>query len=161
MPVLVDYRCPDCQRIREVRTPSPPPSSQICPQCGGEAARVWSPFGIGHSVLPPDRSPPAPRRSAPLCATNPDVPGLCHMTPTAGRAWLARARKDGRALDRELEHQERAARTSPPATTDVVSHSHSHDHQADHHSHDHQAHDHHPLDHHAKDGSRALGQHEG
>ncbi|MGH9098838.1 MAG: hypothetical protein ACRDV8_01230 [Acidimicrobiales bacterium] len=58
--------------------------------------------------------------------SNPDVPGLCHMTPAAGRAWLARARNDGRALDRELERQEKEGGMSPPTIDDVVSHHHFH-----------------------------------
>jgi hypothetical protein len=50
------------------------------------------------------------------------------MSPSAGRAWLARARNDNRALDRELERQERAAAVRPPVLADAVAHDHGHDH---------------------------------
>lgn len=125
MSVLVDYRCAACGRTTEVWTATPPTPSRPCPHCGASANRIWSPFGIGRTTAPRERSLTAAPR-APLCVSNPDVPGLCHMTPAAGRAWLARARKDGRALERELERQEKAAVTSPPTIDDVVSHHHSH-----------------------------------
>jgi hypothetical protein len=77
----------------------------------------------------PERAPTASPSPDPLCIRNPDVPGLCHMSPSAGRAWVARARGDNRALDRELERQERAAKVSPPTLADVVAHDHSHSHR--------------------------------
>jgi hypothetical protein len=50
------------------------------------------------------------------------------MSPSAGRAWLARARNDNRALDRELERQARAAAVRPPTLADAVAHDHGHGH---------------------------------
>jgi hypothetical protein len=50
------------------------------------------------------------------------------MSPSAGRAWVARARRDNRALDRELERQERAAAVQQATLNDVVAHTHLHGH---------------------------------
>jgi hypothetical protein len=50
------------------------------------------------------------------------------MSPAAGRAWLARARGDNRALERELSRQETAAAAGPLRLSDVVAHTHTHTH---------------------------------
>lgn len=129
MAIIVDYLCPDCGSRAEAFVVHPVPSSRACDSCGGESRRRWSPVGIVSRA--PD-TPPAPARPAPtrparsLCADNPDVPGLCHMSPTAGRTWVARYRGDHRALDAELEKQQKAAAVSPPTMADAISHEHSH-----------------------------------
>src|SRR5690606_10628152 len=97
-----------------------------CDSCGGASRRLWSPVGLVSSSQEsgkPEKKK-APSRMGSLCATNPDVPGLCHMSESAGRAWIARYRGDGRALDKELERQEKAAAISPPTREDAVTHSH-------------------------------------
>jgi hypothetical protein len=140
MGVLVDYRCTQCAGVTEQRVPPPPPAQRACPACGGIARRVFAPAGvIGRSRPPagmpapgtgapsgsgsarPDRGGASgPDAAVPLCLRYRDVPGLCHMAPSAARAWIARARGDNRALDRELERQERAASEGsggPPVVT--------------------------------------------
>jgi hypothetical protein len=130
--ILVDYRCRTCGGRAEFRVGSPPPGTRTCPACGADAVRAWGPVSALTKRAPSsDRPPTAPHRAEsapPLCVANPDVPGLCHMSRAAGRAWVARARGDNRALERELEHQETAAATSPPKRADVLAHSHSHSH---------------------------------
>lgn len=131
MPVRVEYTCPRCLGRHEAQVASPPPAVRSCPSCGGTARRVWSPIGVHTSRVPPTASVvPQQRARAPLCASNPDVPGLCHLPPEAGRLWLARARKDGRALEKELERIEQAP--SPLGSTFSAGHHHG----AHHHSHD-------------------------
>ncbi|WP_281690224.1 hypothetical protein [Pseudonocardia thermophila] len=96
---------------------------------------------------------PAPRAEAPalsgpaLCQRYPDVPGLCHMNPVAARSWIARARRDNRALEREIARQERAyAEGTLDPSTSPVAHDHGHGHGHGHghwHSHGHaHSHDH-------------------
>jgi hypothetical protein len=130
--ILVDYVCRRCRGRAEAWVHSPPPATRPCAACGAEANRGWSPVRAISSRSPSSNAEPvSPGRTAPatpLCVTNPDVPGLCHMSPSAGRAWVARARGDNRALDRELERQERAAAVTPPTLADVVSHTHGHGH---------------------------------
>lgn len=107
---------------------SPAPSTRSCQLCGGESLRRFSPVGLisgaGERVSgPPDDSQSS---DSSLCAQNPDVPGLCHMSPTAGRAWIARYRGDNRALDAELAKQETAASIESPTMSDAISHAHTH-----------------------------------
>ncbi|WP_291054232.1 hypothetical protein [Herbiconiux sp.] len=144
MAILVDYRCTACGSRHEAFVASPAPALRTC-ACGGEARRLFSPVGMisGRGSGGADATTaPAPgtaaaaseaRRArkekaefASLCAQNPDVPGLCHMSPSAGRAWVARARGDGRALDAELTRQQAAAAISPPTMADAISHEHTH-----------------------------------
>lgn len=129
MPVLVDYVCRTCCGRSEAWVVSPPPVTRVCPACGAVAQRAWASIGTlsSRSAAPAGRQ----RRSGgadPLCVRNPDVPGLCHMSPSAGRVWVARARRDNRALDRELANQEAAAKVAIPTLADVVMHEHGHSH---------------------------------
>ncbi|MFB2599633.1 hypothetical protein ACEXQE_17720 [Herbiconiux sp. P17] len=132
MSILVDYRCTDCGGQQEAFVDSPPPSRRTCAACGGESRRRWSPVGMisrrGEASRAPESSVRAAPPGASLCAQNPDVPGLCHMSPSAGRAWVARARGDNRALDAELASQQKAAALSKPTVADAISHEHSHPH---------------------------------
>jgi hypothetical protein len=125
--VLVDYVCPTCAGRFEQWITTPAPATGTCPACGGVARRAWSPIGLTRGGSPtPAPAPDRSRDTAALCARNPDVPGLCHMSPDAARGWIARARKDNRTLEGELAKQEAAAAIRPPRLEDVVSHSHSH-----------------------------------
>jgi len=127
MPVLVDYVCTACSGRVEAWVSTPAPPFETCPACGSRSRRVWSPVGLSSgSTAAEPRAVIAAHTVRPLCATNPDVPGLCHMSPSAGRAWVARARGDGRALDREIERQEKAAAIKAPTVSDVLSHTHGH-----------------------------------
>ncbi len=127
MAIVVDYRCADCGALQEAYVASPPPPQRRCAACGGTSRRRWSPVGILSKRGEAAAAPAAPS-SASLCAQNPDVPGLCHMSPSAGRAWVARYRGDHRALDAELSRQEAAAAVAKPTTADAITHEHSHAH---------------------------------
>lgn len=127
MAILVDYRCDTCGDLAEAFVATPAPSTRACAKCDGVGRRTWSPVGLmtgGRDAKPPAPSAPRARARKPLCATNPGIPGLCHMSESAGRAWIARARGDHRALDRELARQEQAAKESVPTMSDAVTHSH-------------------------------------
>lgn len=126
MAILVDYACSACRGRFEVRVAVPPPPIHSCPACGGHGRRIWAPVGL---LRRPGGTSGATNASSslagpPLCADNPDVPGLCHMTPSAGRAWVARARGDNRALERELAYQEAATKEVAPSLASVASHHH-------------------------------------
>lgn len=132
MPILVDYACSICHGQAEHWVDTPIPAATTCPACGADALRRWSPAGLirlrdagGRPANGTTAAVPEPGPAA-LCARNPDIPGLCHMSPTAARSWIARARKDNRALEREIARQESAAAVRSPALNDIVSHAHSH-----------------------------------
>src|ERR1700730_7632663 len=133
MAILVDYACPACRGRSEQWADNPVPSQATCPACGAQARRARSPVGLAGGSETGKRGPEpvpctswvAPDESArPLCARNPDVPGLCHLSPAAARTWVARARKDNRALEREIARQEAAAAVRHPTPGDLVSHTH-------------------------------------
>lgn len=138
--ILVDYRCPSCGVRVERGVASPPPAELPCPACGGPARRVFSaPNLLGRASGPVSLTPKRPEQ--PLCRRNPWVPGLCHVEPSAARAYVARARGDNRTLEREIERQERAFREAPEALRDPLGSHHGHGHssghtQGDGHSHD-------------------------
>ena len=130
MAVLVDYVCRSCRGRTEAWVSSPPPAIGTCPACGAESRRAWAAVGTLKARSPERSAPRSTRRAAEaLCVRNPDVPGLCHMSEAAGRAWVARARRDNRALDRELQRQERSAAEKPPTMGDVIAHDHGHGHE--------------------------------
>ncbi|MCF7550813.1 zinc ribbon domain-containing protein [Pseudonocardia sp. WMMC193] len=121
--ILVDYRCGTCEGVSEHFVANPVPSAVECPACRAPALRRFAAIGLSGRAAPPaDRAPVEPGRS--LCLDNRDVPGLCHMTPDAGRAWVARARRDNRSLERELERQERSLKENPTHAPSPVSHDH-------------------------------------
>jgi putative FmdB family regulatory protein len=125
--ILVDYRCPRCEGITERRVPAPPPAELTCPACGSAARRVFSPVRLGGVARAPGKPPP---RREPQCRDDPGVPGICHMEPSAARAWAARAHGDNRALDREIERQERRLAAAPDEPVSPVHQHHvHHDHQ--------------------------------
>lgn len=124
--ILVDYTCRTCGHLQESWVASPAPTEIVCAGCGGTSARRWSPVGlIGDRSAVASRSR---RAGKSLCADNPDVPGLCHMSETAGRAWIARYRGDERALDAEYSRQEKAHQEigAAPTMADAISHGHNH-----------------------------------
>jgi hypothetical protein len=131
MAILVDYVCSTCRGRSESWVASPPPATGSCPACGAVSRRAWAAVGVVSGAAAPTPRP-ARRPADPLCVRNPDVPGLCHLSESAGRAWVARARGDNRALDRELERQEKAAAVTPPSLADVVAHDHGHGHRHGH-----------------------------
>lgn len=74
--------------------------------------------------MPNEPGTAPPPRGVKLCAQYPHVPGLCHMSESAGRMWVARALKDGRAIDREQERQESRAAHTAPTMADAITHHH-------------------------------------
>lgn len=124
MAILVDYRCTGCGARTEHWQTSPPVPSLACASCGAESRRIFSAVGLTGSATAP--APTAPTRSrGKLCAQYPQVPGLCHMSESAGRMWVAKYFKDGRAIDREQELQEKAAALKAPTLDDAISHHHT------------------------------------
>ncbi|MDT4934247.1 MAG: Zinc ribbon domain [Pseudonocardiales bacterium] len=121
--ILVDYYCAACAERREVWTAGPPAQSAPCPDCGGEARRRWAPIGLGGraaETAPAHRSPDL----APLCTKYPQVPGLCHMSESSGRMWVARYERDNRAIESELARQEARAKQKAPTMADAITHQH-------------------------------------
>ncbi|MDI3314812.1 MAG: zinc ribbon domain-containing protein [Mycobacterium sp.] len=122
--ILVDYRCTTCSGRVERLVATPPPSVMPCPACGAPARRCYRPVSLGGVARPPAADGSGDR--APSCREYPDVPGLCHLTPPAARAWVARARRDNRRLERELQRQEQTLREHGAAAGEPVRHDHGH-----------------------------------
>lgn len=134
MGLLVDYSCPDCRRPHEVWVQQPVPAEHPCPVCGQASRRRFGGALLRGAPAPSATAAAGPSTGAPaLCQQFPTVPGLCHMTPAAARGWIARARGDGRTLDRELERQEKAVSAGDPAmSAPPISHGHGHGHDHGH-----------------------------
>lgn len=124
--ILADYRCVTCRGRVERLVPAPPPTELLCPVCGDRAQRCYRPIHLAGVARPP--SADGHDRRAPSCRDYPDIPGLCHMTPSAARAWVARARGDNRALEHELQQQEIAVRENGVPAGEPVRHDHGHSH---------------------------------
>jgi hypothetical protein len=132
MSVLVDYRCTECGVRAEHWELSPPPSTRSCASCGAEARRLFAAIGLSSGSPTDTRGAAAPaaaprepaRREPTLCQQYPQIPGLCHMTPSAQRRWVATYTRDTRSKERELERQETAAREKAPVMTDAIQHTH-------------------------------------
>lgn len=124
--ILADYRCVTCWGRVERLVPAPPPTELPCPACGDPARRCYRPVSLGGVASPPATD----RRNdwAPSCRDYPDVPGLCHMTSPAARAWVARVRRDNHLLERELERQEQTLREHGVPAGEPVRHDHGQDH---------------------------------
>ncbi|WP_155992234.1 hypothetical protein [Nocardioides sp. URHA0032] len=124
MPILVDYMCGSCGTRREIWAPSPPSATATCVDCGAESRRAWAPVGLSGSPAPATGPAPSPVRRS-LCSSFPQVPGLCHMSESAGRMAVAKYLGDGRRIDREQERQEKAAAVKAPVLADAISHHHA------------------------------------
>jgi hypothetical protein len=127
--ILVDYRCTACGALEERWAPSPPPATAACSSCGDVARRAWAAIGLsaGAAAEPATRTTaaaPATGTRRPLCNRFPQVPGLCHMSESAGRVWLAKFMKNGRAMDSELSRQESRFSSSAPTVSDAITHQH-------------------------------------
>lgn len=127
MSVLVDFACTGCGGLEEVWVALPAPAVRSCPACGAASRRRFGGALLkGSASSGSTPSAGADSGQAPLCQTNPGVPGLCHMVPSAARSWVARARGDNRSLERELASQESLVAGRGPATqVSPVSHDHS------------------------------------
>lgn len=138
MSVRVDYRCATCGGVAEHAVASPPPPERSCVACGSPAKRLFAPIGLTRSARsagtggPGDRPGSGATRGGgdALCLRAPAIPGICHMQPDAARAWAARARGDNRALERELERQERSLAETGAPLAEPVAHGHHHHDQA-------------------------------
>ena len=125
MAILVDYQCRGCGTRAEHWTPSPPPEALPCACCGAESRRVFAAIGLSGTVTPTTESPASSTRQGPsLCQQYPQIPGLCHMSESAQRMWVAKATRNSRAVDREQERQELAAAVRAPTMADAITHEH-------------------------------------
>lgn len=126
MPILVEYACRDCGARSEHWTPTPAPSSLPCAECHGPSRRLFGAVGLAGRAAAgrQEAPPPAPRPGRSMCSQYPQVPGLCHMSESAGRMWVAKYLKDGRSIDREQERQERRAAVKAPTMADAITHQH-------------------------------------
>lgn len=125
MAVLVDYECGTCGVRAEHWAPSPPPTHLPCPTCNGQSRRAWAAIGLSGTPAPAPTAVPAKGgRGRSICSDYPQVPGLCHMSESAGRMWVAKYLKDGRSIDREQERQEKQAAVAAPTLDDVITHQH-------------------------------------
>jgi hypothetical protein len=129
MSILVDYQCPTCGTRAEHWAPSPPPASVSCGSCGAESRRLFAAVGLS-GARPPATDPLASstRTGPTLCQQYPQIPGLCHMTPSAQRRWVATYTRDTRAQEREIARQESTAKEQTPVLSDAISHTHQHTH---------------------------------
>lgn len=128
MPILIDFNCRECGSRGEQWTPSPPPTSVWCTTCGGQARRVWAPVGLRESdstnVSPPYGHPAPSETGGQLCQQYPQIPGLCHMTPSAQRRWVAAYTRDNLTFEQELARQEKAADVKAPTMADAIGYHH-------------------------------------
>jgi DNA-directed RNA polymerase subunit RPC12/RpoP len=122
--ILVDYTCTQCSSTHESWTDSPPPTASRCPRCGEVARRRFA--GVGLSGRSREPGVPAARGPKPqqLCTKYPQVPGLCHMSASAGRMWVAKYLSDHRAIEAELAVQESRAAVQAPTIADAITHHH-------------------------------------
>ena len=136
MTVRVDYGCERCGRVEEFARRAPS-VTRTCSACGGTAKRRWTTFGIGRvrsgdSAVASDGPTPAPpsagsgKLGPDLCRSNSGVPGLCLLGESAGRALVARAKGDGRALEREQQRQTEVLVRSGHHEAVMSDHAHSH-----------------------------------
>lgn len=125
MAVLVDYQCRGCGARAEHWAPSPPPASVPCTSCGAESRRLFAAVGLSGTRAPVETVPASGAGRGPtMCQQYPQIPGLCHMSESAQRMWVAKATRNSRAVDREQERQEKAAALKPPTMADAITHQH-------------------------------------
>lgn len=132
MAILVDYHCTDCEGRAEHWTATPPPTSVPCRACGAESRRLFAAVGLsrsgsGDGATGRQVAPSAASRvgKPALCSQYPQVPGLCHMSESAGRMWVAKYTRNSRAVDREQERQEKQASVAPATMADAIGHHHA------------------------------------
>ena len=132
MPVLVDYRCTGCGILSEHWESSPPSPVRACDACGADARRLFAAVGLAGASVDTRGEAQAPgsstttKREPTLCRQFPQIPALCHMTPSAQRRWVATFTRDTRAQEREIERQQQAAEVKPPVLGDAIQATHQH-----------------------------------
>src|SRR4051812_4270025 len=103
--LLFDYRCTQCRADIELFVPTPAPPTTPCPACEGEARRRYTSKGLALSGE--GLQAVAPASGGIDCRDNPDVPGLCHVAPSARRRLIARHRGDVDTYEAETKRQTR------------------------------------------------------
>jgi hypothetical protein len=124
MAILNDYRCTTCFVVQECWTSSPAPDELGCGSCGAPARRLFAAVGLSSGALLPPTSSGSRSGGPSLCQEFPQVPGLCHMSESAGRMMVARYQRDNRRIEHELARQEAAAAVRTPSMDDVITHNH-------------------------------------
>lgn len=127
MAILVDYQCGTCGDRAEHWAPSPPPVAVPCGSCGSESRRLFAAVGLSVTRAPVADVPVSAGsagKGPSMCQQYPQIPGLCHMSESAQRMWVAKATRNSRAVDREQERQEKAAATKRPTMADAITQHH-------------------------------------
>lgn len=127
MAILVDYQCGSCGTRAEHWAPSPPPHSVSCGSCGAESRRLFAAVGLLGTRAPVSDVPMSSGsagKGPTMCQQYPQIPGLCHMSESAQRMWVAKATRNSRAVDGEQERQEKAAAIKAPTMADAITHQH-------------------------------------
>lgn len=130
MAILVDYTCRSCGGRSERWIASPPPETVQCAACLSDARRVFAFAGLAEQSVAPhhgtrhDRQESEGGDSLPsdFVVKNSDVPGICHLGPSAARRWVAMARQDRRAEEAEIAYQEKAIADGTLTTSDAFVH---------------------------------------
>ena len=117
---LVDYRCAPCVSRQEQWVSRPVPSSMPCIVCGAPARRLFS-ANVGSGSTSESRKTAS---SGNFYLDNRDVPGICHMSGSEARRWVALARGDETGQKRERERQERAVEAGVLDPASPASHTH-------------------------------------
>ncbi|MFH5823177.1 hypothetical protein [Georgenia sp. AZ-5] len=121
--MLFDYRCTACTWEGEVYAETPAPLSQQCPACGDEARRRYTTAGLARSGR--SLAAIAPAGGSIDCRDNADVPGLCHVAPSARRGLIAYHRGDVETYQAEKKRQTREfEQNGPPPAANVFAHGH-------------------------------------
>lgn len=121
--LLFDYRCTECRADIELFVPTPAPPTMECPECAGEARRRYTSKGL--ALTGESLRAVAPASGGTDCRDNPDVPGLCHVAPSARKRLIARHRGDVDTYEAETKRQTREFEAKGPAKLHrVISHSH-------------------------------------
>ena len=117
----VDYRCRPCMSRQEQWVTRPVPSVLPCRLCGEPATRLFSANVGARSTSTRQETRPS---SGNFYLDNRDVPGICHMSGTEARRWVAMARGDEAGQRREKERQERAVEAGVLDPSKPTGHSH-------------------------------------
>jgi putative FmdB family regulatory protein len=121
--LLFDYRCSGCRADVELFMDTPAPPTTECPRCEGQARRRYTSRGLALSGE--GLRAVAPAAGGIDCRDNPDVPGLCHVAPSARRRLIARHRGDTDTYEAETRRQTREFEAKGPAPLEtVITHGH-------------------------------------
>ena len=93
---LYDYRCRACSKVTEVRHGFREAHAEVCPACGGELARVFSPAGIvfkgsGFYLTDSRKASETAKAAASKSSSTPDKPAEAPTTSDPGATTPAAA----------------------------------------------------------------------